>query len=148
MSSSNARRADSKLPAVDARLVAPGSRYEILDGALVYVPPADESVGTLRANIAVLAEAHVAANFKVAIAMLTRTSNTSDIAPDVSVFPCARDRRTGGRQLEQLAFVIVGTKSPSHARRKAARLVAPSAKAWLKASARHCSVSSPHVASR
>jgi len=56
--------------------------------------------------------------------MLTRTSETSDLAPDASVFPRARDPLTGGRQLEQLAFEVVSTESLSHAGRKAAKLVA------------------------
>ena len=55
--------------------------------------------------------------------MLTRTSETSDIAPDVSVFPRARDEVTGGRQLEQLAFEVVSTERLSHAADKAQRLV-------------------------
>jgi hypothetical protein len=38
------------------------------------------------------------------------------------VFPLARDPRTGGRQLEQLAFEIVSTESLGHAGRKAAKL--------------------------
>jgi len=56
--------------------------------------------------------------------MLTRVSRTSDVAPDVSVFPLARDPRTGGRQLEHLAFEVVSTESLGHAGRKAAKLVA------------------------
>src|SRR5512140_2066170 len=55
--------------------------------------------------------------------MLTRTSETGDVAPDVSVFPRARDPRTGGRQIEQLAFEIVSTESLGHAGRKAGKLV-------------------------
>jgi hypothetical protein len=54
--------------------------------------------------------------------MLTRTSETSDIAPDVSVFPSARDPKTGGRQLEELAFEVVSTQSLSRAGAKAEKL--------------------------
>jgi len=124
MPSSDATRADCKLPAVDARLVAPESRFEILDGALVHVSPADEAHGALHSKIAALLAAHVAPRFLVAVDLLTRTSRTSDFAPDVSVFPRARDPQTGGRQLEQLAFEVVSTESLNHARRKAAKLVA------------------------
>jgi len=56
--------------------------------------------------------------------MLTRTSETTDLAPDVSVFPRARDPVTGGRQIEQLAFEVVSTESLGHAGRKAAKLLA------------------------
>lgn len=47
---------------------------------------------------------------------------TSDRAPDVSVYPVARDPRTGGRQLEHLAFEIVSTESLGQAAGKARSL--------------------------
>jgi Uma2 family endonuclease len=123
MSSFNASHAGPDQPFVDERLVAPGTRYEIYDGALAYVAPADEPHSTRHSKIAALVEAHVGREFDVAIDMLTRTSETSDIAPDVSVFPRARDPRTGGRQLEQIAFEVVSTETLGHAGRKAAKLV-------------------------
>jgi Uma2 family endonuclease len=122
MSSFDATPAEPELPPVDARLVAPETRYELHDGVLVHVPPADEPHGTLHSKISALVEAHAAADFDVASDMLTRTSKTSDVAPDVSVFPRARDPRTGGRQLEQLAFEVVSTQSLSDAGGKAAKL--------------------------
>jgi hypothetical protein len=67
---------------------------------------------------------HAAEDFDVASDMLTRTSETNDFAADVSVFPCAPDPETGGRQLEQLAFEVVSTESLGHAAAKAAKLVA------------------------
>jgi Uma2 family endonuclease len=124
MSFSDATHADPELPPVDARLAEPGTRYEILDGELVHVPPADEPHGTRHSKISALVEAHVASDFDVASDMLTRTSRTSDVAPDVSVFPSARDPDTGRRQLEQLAFEVVSTESLGHAGRKAATLTA------------------------
>jgi hypothetical protein len=51
--------------------------------------------------------------------MLTRTSKTSDVAPDASVYPRARDPETGGRQLELLAFEIVSTQTLADAGGKA-----------------------------
>lgn len=56
--------------------------------------------------------------------MLTRTSRIDDIAPDVSVYPIARDPRTGGRQLEELAFDVASTESLGHAGARAAKLIA------------------------
>src|SRR5258705_2418803 len=103
MSSTNPVYTDEELPAVDQRLVSPEERYEIDEGVLVYVPPADEPHGTRHSKISALVEAHAGAEFDVASDMLTRTSRTSDIAPDVSVFPRARDPQTVGRQLQQLA---------------------------------------------
>jgi Uma2 family endonuclease len=123
MSSSNATHADPELPP-DARLVEPETRCEVHDGELVHVAPADEPHGTRHSKISALLEAHAAPDFDVASDMLTRTSVTSDVAPDASVFPSARDPRTGGRQLEHLAFEVVSTESLSHAGHKAAKLVA------------------------
>ena len=113
-----------ELPPVDARLVAPGDRYEIHDGVLVHVPPADEPHGTQHLTLSALVKAHAGSGFTGACDMLTRTSETSDIAPDVSVFPSARNPETGGRQLEHLAFEVVSTQSLGNAGRKAATLVA------------------------
>ena len=119
---SDATHERPELPAVDERLVASEVPYEIHDGALVHVPPADEPHGTLHSRLAALVEAHAGSEFAVAVDMLTRTSKTSDVAPDVSVFPRARDPRTGGRQIEQLAFEIVSSQSLGHAGGKAAKL--------------------------
>jgi Uma2 family endonuclease len=123
MSSSDTPAAGSELPPVDARLAPPETRYEVLDGELVYVPPCDEPHGRRQSKISALIEAYAARDFTVASEMLTRTSKTNDFAPDVSVYPKARDPRTGGRQLEHLAFEIVSTESLSHAGRKAAKLM-------------------------
>jgi Uma2 family endonuclease len=122
--SSELSRADPELPAIDDRLVAPDSRYEIFDGELIYMPPADPPHATRHVQISVLVEAHAAPQFEVACDMLTRTSRIDDIAPDVSVYPEAPDPRIGGRQLEQLAFEVVSTESLGHATRKAAKLAA------------------------
>jgi Uma2 family endonuclease len=113
----------AELPDVDERLVAPDSRFEIIDGKVSYVPPALEPHGTSHARLAAIVEAHRHPDFSVAVDMLTRTSRVDDIAPDVSVYPSARNPRTGGRQLEQLAFEIASTESLSHAADKARRLV-------------------------
>jgi hypothetical protein len=51
--------------------------------------------------------------------MLTRTSETSDFAPDASVFAGERDPATGGRRLEELAFEVASTQSRASATRKA-----------------------------
>ena len=124
MTSSDATHAVPVFPPVDARLVAPETRYEIIGGEVFHVSPADDRHGIRHSKISALVEAHAADDFDVASDMLTRTSEIDDVAPDVSVFPYARDPVTGGRQLEQLAFEVVSTESLSHAGRKAATLVA------------------------
>lgn len=116
---SSPSNASTELPAVDERLVVPDSGYEIDDGKIVLVPPALEPHANRNAKLAALLEAHAADDFDVAVDMLTRTSATSDRAPDASVYPRARDPRTGGRQLEHLAFEIVSTESLADAAGKA-----------------------------
>ena len=118
------RESISELPAVDDRLVVAETRYEIEDGRRVHVPPADEPHGTSHGALAALVRAHRAPGYSMAIDMLTRTSRVDDIAPDVSVYPTARDPKTGGRRLEQLAFEIASTESLAHAGAKAAKLAA------------------------
>jgi Uma2 family endonuclease len=121
--SSDAFPSGLDLPAIDERLVAPGTRYEMWDGELVYVSPADPPHGTRQLQLSALIEAHTGPEFEGAAELLTRTSKIDDIAPDVSVYPDGPDPRTGGRQLEHLAFEIVSTQSLDQAGRKAAKLI-------------------------
>jgi len=122
--SSRIGHATTDLPAIDERLVASESGYEIDDGKLVRVSPSEEPHATRHSKIAALLEAHVADDFDVAVDMLTRTSANTDRAPDASVYPLARDPGTGGRQLEHLAFEVVNTETLGHAAAKAADLCA------------------------
>jgi hypothetical protein len=117
-------RAGSGLPAVDDRLIAPQTRYEIHGGELVHVSPADPPHGKRHSKVSALVEAHAGPEFEVASDMLTRTSETDDFAPDVSVFSDAADPVTGGRQIEQLAFEVVSTGTLAHTGGKAAKLCA------------------------
>ncbi len=108
--------------AVDERLVMPETRYEAIDGRIRYVCPSDEPHGTVHSKLAALLEAYVAPAYRVAVDMLTRTSEKDDMAPDASVFPGARNPATGGRKLEELAFEVVSTEALSHAGKKARAL--------------------------
>ena len=110
------------LPPVDERLVMPETRYEIHDGRVMYVSPADEPHGSRHSKLSALLEAYVRDEYDVATDMLTRTSATSDVAPDASVFPRARDPETGRRQLEELAFEVLSTERLAEAQGKAAKL--------------------------
>jgi flagellar biosynthesis/type III secretory pathway protein FliH len=75
-----------------------------------------------QAKTATLLWAHVTADYIVATEMLTRTSKVDDIAPDVSVYPRAKDPVTGGRRLDELAFEVVSTQTLANAGRKLAKL--------------------------
>jgi Uma2 family endonuclease len=116
--------ATAELPDLDDRLVEPGTPYEMLDGELVYVPPADAPHGERQVQLSALIAAHTGPEFKVAADLLTRTSKRDDFAPDVSVYLAAPDPVTGRRQLAQLAFEILATQTVSHAATKAAKLAA------------------------
>jgi Uma2 family endonuclease len=114
----------STLPPVDARLVAPESGYEVVDGRVVKVTPSDGPHGIRHSKISALLEAYAREGYEVASDMLTRLTEVDDMAPDVSVFPAAHDPITGGRQIEELAFEVVNTERLSKAGAKAAKLVA------------------------
>jgi Uma2 family endonuclease len=120
--SSDAMGADSGLPDIDDRLVEPETGYEMYDGKLVHVPPSDPPHAERQFQLCALIEAHTGVDFEAGCELLTRTSRVDDIAPDVSIYPAARDPRTGRRQLEQLAFEVVSTQSIGNAGRKAAKL--------------------------
>lgn len=113
----------ARMPAVDDRLVVEDQGYELVGGQVVAVSPAKEPHATRHVKLVALLEAHVANGYRVAVDMLTRASANEDFAPDASVYPAAREPRTGGRQLERLAFEIVASESLAHAGRKAASLI-------------------------
>jgi Uma2 family endonuclease len=116
--------AEAELPPVDERLVAPQTPYEMVDGELVYVPPSHPSHGERQVTASALIEACVRPEFVVATEVLMRTSRTTDIAPDISVYPRARDPATGRQRVSELAFEIVSTQSLASAADKARRLSA------------------------
>lgn len=115
--------AGSDLPDIHDRLVEPGTRYEMIDGRLVYVPPCDAPHGTRQLRLCALVEAHIGSDFVAASDLLTRTSLIDDIAPDVSVYRAAPDPRTGRPRLAEIAFEVVSTQSLGDAGAKAAKLV-------------------------
>jgi Uma2 family endonuclease len=111
------------VPDIDDRLVEPETRFEMLDGELVYVPPSDPPHAERHLQLCALIEAHTDADFEAAVDLLTRTSRADDQAPDVSIYPKARHPVTGRRQLEQITFEVVSTQSLSDAGEKAGKLV-------------------------
>jgi len=113
---------DGREIAVDDRIVASESRAEIVEGQLHMAPPSHEDHAVPHAKLAYVLGAHTTSAFVVAVDMLTRTSVTSDFAPDVSVFPVERTE-SGGRQLEHLAFEIVNEQALAVQTTKARELV-------------------------
>lgn len=116
--------AEIELPPEDERLVVPETPYEMVDGELVHVPPSDYDHGDRQSKASGLIDACVRPEFSVVTEVLTRTSRTTDIAPDISVYPRARDPATGRRRVAELAFEVVSTQSLTSAADKARRLSA------------------------
>lgn len=116
--------ADSDLPDIDDRLVESEARYEMFDGELVYVPPADPPHAERHVQLCALIEAHTGSAFETGCDLLTRTSKVDDVAPDVSVYPAAPDPRTGRRQLEHLTFEVVSRQTLARVSQRAIKLAA------------------------
>ena len=62
----------SGMPPVDERIVAPESRAEILEGRLIFAPPAEEKHAVPHADLAYVLRAHVKPEFKVAVSLPDR----------------------------------------------------------------------------
>ena len=105
-------------PAIDEHVVVVEGRLELIDGEQVFMAPAEEPHGRKHSELAYLLRAHVAADFLVAVDMLLRAAQDQDFAPDVSVYPSARDE-DGRRKLDELSFEVVGEQPMSIATRKA-----------------------------
>ncbi|MFO0648129.1 MAG: Uma2 family endonuclease [Polyangiales bacterium] len=106
---------NQRLPAVDERLVAPESHAEIVDGRVYRTMGANPPHATQHAEVTHLFMGVLAEGYSVAVDMLTRADDDSDAAPDVSVFPSAPDPKTGGRQIEEIAFEVLDTERLAHA---------------------------------
>ncbi len=105
----------SCLPAVDDRLVAPESHAEIVDGRVYRTMGANPPHATRHFDIAHAFAGVLAEGYAGAVDMLTRADEESDAAPDVSIFPSAPDEKTGGRQIEEIAFEVLDTERLAHA---------------------------------
>lgn len=105
-------------PPVDDHIIVPEQRAELVRGELIMSPPAGEPHGRQHVELGYLLRAHVAEGYLVALDLLTRMAETSDFAPDASIYPEARDAE-GHRQLEVMAFEIVSQQRLSVATHKA-----------------------------
>lgn len=97
---------NQRLPAVDAHVVRPETREELIGGKVVYALPAKAPHARQHIHLAYVLNAHVAEGYLGAVDMLTRAGHEFDFAPDASVYPAERDPETGGRRLEELAFEV------------------------------------------
>jgi hypothetical protein len=105
---------------LDDRIVRPGSRAEVVRGRLVLIPPAEEPQALCHTRTDYVIRAHVVPPYTVSRRLLTRTSHSSDLAPDVSVY--RRDANTGKRLIAEVTFEILGTLPLSDVTDKAREL--------------------------
>ncbi|MFO0608191.1 MAG: Uma2 family endonuclease [Polyangiales bacterium] len=122
--SAPSRAPAARLPAIDDNVLGEGCRHEIVDGEVYELSPANEEHGTEHFDIPGLLKGCLAPAYKGAVDMLTRPKASSNHAPDVSIFPRARDEKTGGRQVEEIIFEVVDAESRAHVTGKTRALIA------------------------
>jgi hypothetical protein len=108
----------------DDHLVEPGTRYEMFEGERVYVSPARPGHGDIHNQLDMVIRHHVAPGYKASSDLLTRRSEDSDFATDVSVRRKGRNPATGHRYLEELSFEIFFQESREYARARARKVMA------------------------
>jgi hypothetical protein len=120
-----------RLPAADGpwldpddHLVEPGTRYEVFEGERVYVSPARPGHGDMHSQLDVVIRYHAATGYKASLDLLTRRSEDSDFATDVSVRRTGRNPATGHRYLEEISFEIFFQESREYARTRARKVLA------------------------
>ncbi len=119
---SHAPTDSTKLPDLDDRLATPGAWEEVRDGVVFKLAPADYPHAKAHSRVAAVVDAVVRKEYETAIDMLTRTSLVSDFAPDVSIFPRARDAQQH-RQMTEVAIEIADSQTRNDARWKAEKLI-------------------------
>lgn len=112
-----------RAPGIDDRLAPPETRIEYLDGIEIFAAPAGPPHATQHFDLTYVLGAHVARGYRGAVDMLTRTGETSDFAPDASVFPAEPDPKTGERQIEEIAFEVTAEQALAVPTDKARKLI-------------------------
>jgi hypothetical protein len=96
---------------------------EYLHGIEMFAAPADPPHAVQHAELSFVLRGSLADGHRLGVDMLTRTSHTSDFAPDASIYRSDPDPVTGGRQLEELAFEIASKQAMRVPTEKARELV-------------------------
>jgi hypothetical protein len=110
-------------PGVDDRLVEPEvTRDEIIGGVRVVASPAQPPQATQHNRLNYLLRAHVVSGYTVAANLLTRYDEESDFASHTCLFKDGVDPVTGGRYLEEIAFVVVSEQNERYVTEKALRM--------------------------
>lgn len=98
-------------PYVDARLVRPETREEMLDGRRIEAAPANPEHGDEHTLLDRVLGTHAAHDRTPSTDLLTHAAEGSDFATDLSIRRSGIDPRTGSRYLEELAFEVVNEQS-------------------------------------
>lgn len=113
-----------RTPPIDENVLAENCGYEIVDGQVYELSPADEDHGTEHFNLPGLFKHCLKPEFKGTVDMLTRPSKGSNFAPDVSILKRARDPETDGRHVEEVIFEVIDSESRKHVSDKTRQLIA------------------------
>jgi hypothetical protein len=92
---------------LDEHLVAPETRWEVIDGARVQTPPAQPPQADRHFTMNYVIGAHLASGYLGASDLLTRWSSDNDYATDTSVRRAGINEATGERYLEEMVFDVV-----------------------------------------
>ncbi len=98
-------------PPLDARLVAPETREQLVRGRRVVAMPANPAHGDRHFKLDYVIGAHVKEGYIGSTDLLTRSAVSSDFASDTCVRKEGIDPRTNTRYLEELAFEVVNEQS-------------------------------------
>ena len=111
-------------PSLDDHLVEPETRQEMIRGRMIYAQPAREPHGDTHYGLDGRTLFHLRPGYVGSTDLLTRVSEDSEIAPDVSIRKEGVDPATGTRHLEEVAFEIVHTQRKANVSERAELLSA------------------------
>ncbi|HSN98266.1 MAG TPA: Uma2 family endonuclease [Candidatus Nanopelagicales bacterium] len=111
-------------PRLDDHLVEPETRQEMIRGQVIYAAPAREPHAEAHSRVDGEAQFHVRPGYVAAADLLTRVSQDSEIAPDVSIRKEGIDPATGTRFLEEVAIEVVHTQGKVDVSQRATLLAA------------------------
>jgi hypothetical protein len=117
-------RPAGELPPVHEALLADETPYEMYDGRLTRVASANPPHAIRHTEVAFVLRANTAPGYISALDLKTRVDQTSEVAPDASIYPAEADPDTAGRRLEELVVEVTGRQSFAVVTRKAKKLAA------------------------
>jgi hypothetical protein len=119
-----AERGPTGFPPVDQHIVKPEvTRDEIIRGRKVIAMPADAPHADQEVRLSFVFAPHVRPGYVPSADLITRVSEGSNFATDLSIRKGGTDPATGSRYLEELSFEIVNTQSMRDIREKAEDLI-------------------------